>query len=234
MSGHSKWATTKRSKAVVDAKRSANFTKLANLISVAARSGGDVNMNFKLRVAVDKARAASMPKENIERAIKRGTGELEDQKFEQMIYEGFGPDNIAIVMEIITDNKNRTASDVKHLLAKTGGSLTGPNTVMWMFDQKGVITTKNAITEDQQLELIDAGAEEFDVNEDQSTVICPPESFETVKNKLDNLNCPIDEASIEFLPKETVEIKDEQRWQNFLDALENNDDISNYYTNANA
>ena len=233
MSGHSKWATTKRSKAVVDAKRSANFTKLANLISVAARSGGDVNMNFKLRVAVDKARAASMPKENIERAIKRGTGELEGQRFEQMIYEGFGPENVAIIMEIITDNKNRTASDVKHLLAKTGGSLTGPNTVMWMFDQKGIVTTSVAINDDQELELIDAGAEDFDISENETSIICPPDCFENVKSKLDTLKCPITEANIEFIPKETITVKDEQHWDNFLEALENNDDISNYYTNAN-
>lgn len=233
MSGHSKWATTKRQKAVVDAKRSSNFTKLANLISVAARSGGDVNMNFKLRVAVDKARSVSMPKENIERAIKRGTGELEGQKFEQMIYEGFGPEKVAIIMEIITDNKNRTASDVKHLLAKAGGDLSGPNSVMWMFDQKGVISINELLNDDQQLELIDVGAEDFDIDSDHSTILCPPEKFEAVKNKLDNSGFVIKEANIEFLPKETVTIQDGQRWENFLEALENNNDISNYYTNAN-
>ena len=233
MSGHSKWATTKRQKAVVDAKRSSNFTKLANLISVAARSGGDINMNFKLRVAVDKARAASMPKENIERAIKRGTGELEGQKFEQMIYEGFGPEKIAIIMEIITDNKNRTASDVKHLLAKAGGELSGPNSVMWMFDQKGVISINESLNDDQQLDLIDTGAEDFAITNEQSTILCPPEKFEAVKNKLDSSGFNIKEANIEFLPKETVTIQDTDRWDNFLEALENNNDISNYYTNAN-
>lgn len=234
MSGHSKWATTKRQKAVVDAKRSANFTKLANLISITAKDGGDPDKNFRLRVAIDKARANSMPKENIERAIKRGTGELEGQHFEQMIYEGFGPDKVAVVMEIITDNKNRTASDVKHLLTKAGGSLSGPNSVMWMFDQKGVIDVKNSLNDDQQLELIDVGADEFDINDQQSTVVCPPEYFEAVKNKLDQLGCQIGEASIEFLPKETVQIKNQEQWEKFIDNLENCDDISNYYTNADS
>lgn len=233
MSGHSKWATTKRQKAVVDAKRSSNFTKLANLISVAARSGGDINMNFRLRVAVDKARSVSMPKENIERAIKRGTGELEGQRFEQMIYEGFGPEKSAIIMEIITDNKNRTASDVKHLLAKAGGELSGPNSVMWMFEQKGVISINQSLNDDQQLDLIDVGAEDFDIASDQTTILCPPEKFEALKNKLEADKFTISEAGIEFLPKETQEIKDTQRWENFLDALENNNDIANYYTNAN-
>ncbi len=232
MSGHSKWATTKRQKAVVDAKRSANFTKLANLITVAARDGGDPDKNFRLRVAVDKARANSMPKENIERAIKRGTGEIEGQHFEQMIYEGFGPDKVAVIMEIITDNKNRTASDVKHLFTKAGGALSGPNSVMWMFDQKGVINIKDVLNDDQQLELIDVGADEFEIQSDESTVICPPDNFENVKNKLEQLGCKINEASIEFLAKETVTVKDQDQWNKFIDNLEDNDDISNYYTNA--
>jgi YebC/PmpR family DNA-binding regulatory protein len=233
MSGHSKWATTKRQKAVVDAKRSANFTKLANLITVAARAGGDVNKNFKLRMAVDKARANSLPKDNIDRAIKRGTGELAGQNFEQMIYEGFGPEKTAVIMDIITDNKNRAAADIKHLLTKFGGSLSGPNSVMWMFEQKGVLVIERSLTDELQLELIDAGADEFEITDKQTTIFCPPDNFEKIKEKLEQKNEKLLSAAIEFLPKETIIIKDEKKWDDFVGLLEKCDDISNYYTNAN-
>lgn len=233
MSGHSKWATTKRQKAVVDAKRSANFTKIANLVSIAARKGGDPAMNFSLRIAVDKAKEVNMPKENIERAIKRGTGEIAGGQLEESIYEGYGPDKIAFIMEIITDNKNRASSEIRHLLSKAGGSLGGPGSVMWQFDQKGIIDLQvKELTDDQQLSLIDAGADDFDSEDDHTIVLTHSDKLELVKKACEALGFKINSAGLEYVPKEYVKPTDLEALQNFFNQLEDNNDISNYYHNA--
>lgn len=232
MSGHSKWATTKRKKATIDAKRSANFTKLANIISVAARSGGDPATNFKLRMAIDKARSFSLPKENVERAIKKGTGELSGSQIEELVYEGFGPEGIAFVIEVVTDNKNRASSEIKHLMTKYGGSLGGPGSTMWMFEQKGVITLdKKELGDEEQLELIDAGAEDIKTNEGV-TVYTSVENFETVKKKIESLRLPILESDLEYVAKDLIKPAKEEGLINLFESLDECDDVSNFYSNA--
>jgi len=233
MSGHSKWATTKRKKEAVDAKRSSLFTKLANVISIAARDGGDPTMNFKLRIAIDKAKTMSMPKDNIERAIKRGAGELGGNQIEEIVYEGFGPDGIALVIEVVTDNRNRTSSEVKHILSKHGGNLGGPGTTMWMFEKKGVITLdKESLTEAEELSLIDLGIE--DINQDGGiTIYCPLDQFEEIKTKIENLNLPIMESGLEYVAKDQVAPPDEEKLIKLFEALDENDDVANFYSNAN-
>lgn len=233
MSGHSKWATTKRRKESVDAKRSANFTKLANIISVAARGGADPEKNFKLRMAIDKAKEFRLPKENIDRAIAKGAGLGGGAALEEIIYEGFAADGIALVIEAVTDNKNRAVSEIKHILNKYGGNLGGPGATMWMFNQKGVITLdKETITDEEELNLIDAGAD--DIKTDGGvTVYSSVENFETLKKKIEAMNLPILEAGLEYVAKELVKPNNEETLIKLLDDLEACDDISNYYSNAN-
>jgi len=232
MSGHSKWATTKRKKESVDAKRSANFTKLANIISIAARAGGDPETNFKLRMAIDKAKEYSLPKDNIERAIKRGTGELVGTQIEEITYEGFGPEGIAFIIEVITDNKNRAAAEVKHLLAKYGGSLAGPGSVMWQFERKGVIILdKPKLSDEEELALIDAGVE--DIETDDSVILYTNvENFNKVKETVEKLGIKTLEASLEYVAKEKVKPKNEETVTKLYDDLEACDDVSNFYSNA--
>lgn len=232
MSGHSKWATTKRRKGAVDAKRSANFTKLANVISVAARGGGDPETNFQLRMAIDKAREYSLPKENIERAISRGTGELAGTQIEELTYEGFGPEGIALIVEAVTDNKNRAVSEIKHLLSRYGGSLASPGSVKWQFNYQGVIALDaKELTDEQELALIDAGTE--DINTDDGiTLYVKVEDFEKVKERAKSLNLPILEASLEYVSKELVKPKNEESLLKLFEELEACDDVNNFYSNA--
>jgi YebC/PmpR family DNA-binding regulatory protein len=232
MSGHSKWATTKRKKESVDAKRSANFTKLANVISIAARAGGDPETNFKLRMAIDKAKEYSLPKENIERAIKRGTGELLGSQIEEITYEGFGPEGIAFIIEVITDNKNRASAEVKHLLTKYGGSLGGPGNVMWQFERKGVIILKQpSLTENEELALIDAGIADID-SADGITIYTKLEDFQKIKEKVESLKLPILEANLEYVAKEKIKPKNEETVTKLYEDLDACDDVSNFYSNA--
>ncbi|MBU1130901.1 YebC/PmpR family DNA-binding transcriptional regulator [Patescibacteria group bacterium] len=232
MSGHSKWSKIKRKKGAADSKRSSLFTKLANAISIAAREGSDPNANFKLRMAIDQAKSFSLPKENIERAIKKGAGELAGSQIEEITFEGFGPEGIAFVIEVITDNRNRAVADVKHLLAKYGGSLGGPGSVMWMFEHKGVIALdKQHLTEAEELELIDAGVEDIDV-EDGLTLYTSIGNFKTVKEKVEALNLPILEAGPEFVAKEKVKPTNENSLLKLYEDLDDSDDINNFYTNA--
>lgn len=236
MSGHSKWATTKRAKAVTDAKRSAVFTKVANLITIAARDkGGDPNINFALRIAVDKARAANMPKENIERAIKRGTGELGGDVIEELIYEGFGPANSQFIIKCLTDSKNRTASNIRHIFSKAGGSM---GTVNWNFEQKGVIRIAkenlgaNNI-DDLELELIDVGADDILKEEEGVTVYTKINDLQEVKKFFDDKNIIAESAQIEYVAKEEQDIPEEDRKkvEDFIEALEDNEDVNDYYHN---
>lgn len=240
MSGHSKWATTKRQKAIVDAKRGAVFTKLGNLISIAARKGGDPTTNFGLRMAIDKAKAANMPKENIERAVKRGTGELGGAVIEELTYEGFGPAKSQFIVKSLTDNKNRSASTIRHLFTKYGGSF---GAVTWNFEQKGVIRIinyelkiKNYENNDEfELQLIDAGAEDIQKEEEGITVITKPDEMQKVKQYLENKQIATESADIEYVAKEELNLSDEEKEQvqKFIDELEDNEDVSDYYTNAN-
>jgi len=232
MSGHSKWATTKRQKAVVDAKRSSIFTKLSNLISIAARKGGDPDTNFSLRMAVDKARSFSMPKDNIERAIKRGTGELGGAAIEELTYEGIGPAKSQFIIKSVTDNKNRSAAEVRHLFSKYGGSL---GAVAWNFDKKGVIMISDLglKIEDLELELIDAGADDIKIEEEGVTIFTKMEDLQKVKQFLDAKNIASESADIEYVAKEEICAIGEERetLEKFIEELDNNEDISDYYHN---
>ena len=235
MSGHSKWATTKRAKAIVDSKRSAVFTKFANVISIAARKGGDPAANFQLRMAIDKARAVNMPKDNIERAIKRGTGEAGGAAIEELIYEAIGPAQSQFIVKCLSDNKNRTAAVVRHLFDKYGGSL---GAVMWNFEIKGVIAVsieQLAISklDELELELIDLGIEDF-IKEDEGIIIyTQPGDLQKVKQFLESKNIATESADIEYVAKEKKELSDEDRtkFDNFIEAIEDNDEVTEYYTN---
>jgi len=234
MSGHSKWAQIHRQKGVADTKRGAVFTKLGNAITAAAKSGGgDPDANFKLRLAIDQAKASNLPKDNIERAIKRGTGELGGGTIETVVYEGFGPAGIAIIIEGLTDNRNRTSSAIKHLLAKYGGSLGGPNSVSWLFVQKGVLRIKE-ITDELELDLIDAGALDVVREDDGATIYTMPNDLKKIKNFLELQKIIVDYAEVEQVAKEKKALNDEeaQNLQKLFGELDNDEDVSNYYTNA--
>ncbi len=238
MSGHSKWSTIKRAKAVTDSKRSAVFTKLAKIITVAAREkGGDINMNFSLKMAVDKAKQANMPKDNIEKAIKRGTGELEGGQIEELIYEGVGPVNSQFVVKILTDNKNRTAAEIRHIFTKRNGSL---GAVLWNFEQKGVIRVlqENLTTPDMdefELELIDAGADDILKEEEGITIYTEVSKLQNIKKFLEEKKIEIESAEIEYVAKDTLKITEEEesKIEKLTDALEENEDIVDFYTNLN-
>ncbi len=235
MSGHSKWATTKRQKEATDKKRAQIFTKLARSITVAAKlGGGDPETNFNLRLAITRAKAANMPKDNIERAIKRGLGKDKSSDFEEIIYEGFGPENIFIIFKVLTDNRNRAVAELKHLLNKSGGSLAAQGSVMWKFDKRGLIISdlKN-LTNQQEEELIESGALDFSLDEDGLEIITEPNELEKVKKFLEDKNFPIKSSEISYLPKERQPIKNLEAWKNFLDKLDDLEDINEYYTNAN-
>lgn len=237
MSGHSKWATTKRAKAVVDAKRSAVFTKVAKLITVAAREkGGNMETNFSLRVAVDKAKAVNMPKDNIERAIKRGTGEIEGAQIEELLYEAIGPVNSQFVLKILTDNRNRSASEIRHIFSKHGGSL---GAVIWNFQNMGVIRIiseelkKINNYEDFEMELIEAGADDILKEEEGVTIFTKVEDLQKAKTFLEQKNINTESADIEYIAKDTIEIsgEDQEKIDSLIDDIEGNEDISDYYTN---
>lgn len=235
MAGHSKWAQIKRQKAVADAKRGNLFTKLANAITVAAKQGGgDPDLNFKLRLAIERAKQANMPKDNIQRAIKRGTGEIGGGDLEEIVYEGFGPDNIGVMLEVVTNNKNRIVSELKHIFSKFGGNLASNGSVAWMFDKKGVIEVelKDPLSEETELDLIEAGAEDWEIDDGTMIVYTKPAELQSVSQNLNKLGLNIKSAELAYLPKETKTPTDKEKWQKFINALEENDDISNIYTNA--
>ncbi len=235
MSGHSKWATTKRAKEAVDKKRGKIFTKLTNEIIIAAREGGDPTMNFKLRVAMDRARAANVPKENIERAIKRGTGEDGGAVVEELIYEGFGPAGAAVIIKSLTDNKNRSASEIKHVFTKHGGSVAGSGAVMWMFLKRGAIRIPKQPLADIELQLIEAGAEDIREEEENIVIYTKVEDLQKTKTALEKSGFTISDTDIEFAPKESKKITDEsekEKLENFFNDLDDLDDVSDFYTNV--
>ncbi len=239
MSGHSKWATTKRQKAVTDAKRANLFTKLGRAISVTAREkGGDPLANFTLRLAIERARAANMPKENIERAIKRGTGEIKGAIIEELLYEGFGPGGTTLIIKCLSDNKNRTASDIKHALNEHGGSLAGKNAVMWQYELKGVIRIINEKLsgqnpDDLELRIIDLGAQEIIRENDSWLIYTRLEDLQKVSKGLENIALTPDYAEIEYVSKEKVTLNEETQEKNerLFEALDEMEDVDNYYTN---
>jgi len=235
MSGHSKWASIKSHKSVTDARKGAVFTKLGNVITMAAREkGGDPGANFSLRLAIDKAKDANMPRENIERAIKRGTGELAGAAIVELLYEGIGPANSQFIIRCLTDNKNRTAAGIRHLFAKYGGSL---GSVMWNFEKKGIIRILNdqesAISDQDELELIDLGVQDIKREEEGVTIYSDIEALQKVKEYLENRNIAIEGAEIEFVAKDEKDAGGEEKdaIEKFIIELEENEDVANYYTN---
>ncbi|MBI5221828.1 MAG: YebC/PmpR family DNA-binding transcriptional regulator [Candidatus Magasanikbacteria bacterium] len=232
MSGHSKWAQIHRQKGAADTKRGALFTKLGNAITIAAKSGGgNPEANFKLRLAIDQAKAANMPKDNIERAIIRGTGEIAGGRIEEVEYEGFGPEGTAFIIECLTDNRNRTSSAIKHILTKYGGSLAGPNSVKWLFSQKAAIHV-GKISEELELELIDAGAQDISKDMEGSTIYAQPNDLKKIKDFLEGKNIAVEYAEIEWVPNTNKNVTDIKAFEKIYAELEENEDVNNYYSNA--
>lgn len=240
MSGHSKWSTIKRKKGAIDAARGKVFTKIIKEITVAARSGGgDIDGNPRLRLAVSSAKANNMPADNITRAIKKGTGELEGVNYEEITYEAYGPGGVALIIESLTDNRNRTVADLRHLISKNGGNLAESGAVSWNFERKGVIIVqKGSFTEDDLMNIIlDAGADDFKDEDEYFEVMTTLESFEPVRRAVEasGLNgIKIENASLQYVPKQTtkVEGKDAETTIKLISAVEDNDDVQNVYSNA--
>ena len=237
MSGHSKWSSIKHKKAATDAKRGKIFTKLIKEITIAARlGGGDLDANPRLRSAVQAAKSENMPKDNIERAIKKGTGELEGVNYEESIYEGYGPGGAAVLVESLTDNKNRTVADIRSIFGKNGGNLGENGCVAWMFDKKGYIAVESkSVDEDVLMEAaIDAGAE--DIKEDNSNfeIITAPGDFEAVKVAIDKASIVYIDAEITMLPQTTANLagKEAEQMVRLMEMLEDCDDVQKVYTNA--
>jgi len=238
MSGHSKWSSIKHKKGAADAKRGKIFTRLIKEITVATRMGGsgDPAANPRLRTAVQAAKAENMPKDNIDRAIKKGTGELEGVNYEESIYEGYGPGGAAVLIETLTDNKNRAVADVRFIFSKNGGNLGENGCVAWMFEKKGYINIeKNSADEDALMEIaIDAGAEDVMEDEISFEVTTAPEDFEAVKEAIDQAAIPCAEAEITMLPQSTTNLvgKEAEQMVKLMEALEDCEDVQKVYTNA--
>jgi len=237
VAGHSKWSTIKRKKAANDAKRGKLFTALIREITVAARDGGgDPNFNPRLRLAIDNARNANMPADNIERAIKRGTGELEGVSYEEVTYEGYGPGGVAIFIETLTDNANRTVAEIRHILSRNGGSLGTTGSVAWQFDRKGQIYIDGDRYDEEALLLaaLEAGAEDMQKEGDTYIISTDVASFHTVQDGLRNQGIRPDEAELAMVAKATVEVEGEEAEQllKLLDALDDADDVQKIYSNA--
>jgi len=237
MSGHSKWSTIKRKKAAIDSKRGKIFTKLIKEITVAAKTGGgDPDGNPRLRLAVDNAKSANMPLDNIERAIKKATGELEGAVYSELTYEGYGPGGIAMIVESLTDNKNRTVAEIRHIFSKNGGSLGESGSVAWMFDKKGVIVLPTqGKTEDDLMEIVlDAGAEDISSEEDYFEVTTPIEAFEPVRRALIDAGLEVENASLQWIAQNMVESSGEnaEKVMKLIESLEDIDDVQDVYSNA--
>lgn len=237
MSGHSKWATIKRKKAAIDAKRGKIFTKLIKEITIAARhGGGDPNGNPRLRLAVDNAKAQNMPQDNIDRAIKKATGELEGVTYHELTYEGYGSAGVAVLVEVATDNKNRTVAEVRHHFSKNGGSLGESGSVAWMFDRKGIVTLpRQGKTEEDIMEIIiEAGADDLQTEEDFFEISTTIDSFEAVRKALAEKDLEIENASLQWVAKNLIEVKgeDAEKVMRLIESLEDCDDVQNVYSNA--
>jgi len=236
MSGHSKWHSIKHKKGAVDAKRGKVFTKLIKEITVATRLGGkDPDLNPRLRLAIAGAKAENMPKDNIERAIKKGTGELEGTTYEEFTYEGYGPGGVAVLLDVLTDNKNRAVAEVRHIFERAGGNLGEAGCVAWMFEQKGLIAfKKDQVDENRIYELaLEAGADDIQEEDEEIEVITAISSFERVKASFDTGGLPYTLAELTMIPKSTVKLdgKYVQQMLTLMEALEDNDDVNHVYAN---
>lgn len=239
MSGHSKWHSIKRKKGVADQKRAAVFTKLAKGITVAAREGGgDPEMNFALRLAIEKAKQSNMPKDNIDRAIKRGTGEGSENTIVEAVYEGMGPGNVSFIVRALTDNTNRAVTNIKTIFTKNGGNF-GAST-LWQFDKKGVIRIENVALEgtnldELELELIDAGADDIDRSEEGMTIYSPVAELKKLTDLVREKGIALESSGIEYVPNTTVEVTDpalEEKLERFMEALDEDEDVDDYFTNV--
>ncbi|HRU06368.1 MAG TPA: YebC/PmpR family DNA-binding transcriptional regulator [Candidatus Brocadiia bacterium] len=236
MSGHSHWATIRRKKDVVDAKKGKIFSKLArSIMAIARQGGGDPASNIRLKALLDEARACRMPKENIDRAIKKGTGELEGATLEEIVYEAYGPGGAAIMMDILTDNRNRTASELRKIIETHGGTLAGSGAVSWLFNKKGLIAVlQSAAPEDKLFELVvEAGAEDMEKVGETYQITCQPADFEAVRQAIEKASIPIESAQITKLPSTTVQLDEDNgaKILKLMDALDDHDDIQNVYSN---
>ena len=235
MSGHSKWATIKHKKAALDAKRGKTFTRIIKEIMIAARGGGDPDANPRLRTAVLAAKAVSMPADNIKRAIMRGSGELEGGQIDELTYEGYGPGGAAIVVEVATDNKNRTVSEVRHIFSKYGGDMGSPGSVAWMFERKGqILIEQDKAKEDDLMALVlDAGAEDLRNDGENWEVVTAPENLHSVQEAITKAGVPTVSAQVAFLPKNTVLVEGSNvgKLLKLTEALEDHDDVQNVFSN---
>ncbi|MDM8555301.1 YebC/PmpR family DNA-binding transcriptional regulator [Desulfococcaceae bacterium HSG7] len=237
MSGHSKWSTIKHKKGAADAKRGKIFTKLIKEITVAARmGGGDLDSNPRLRTAVQAAKSENMPKDNIERGIKKGTGELEGVNYEEATFEGYGPGGAAVLVESLSDNRNRTVADIRHIFAKCGGNLGENGCVSYLFDQKGyIVVEKSAVDEDTLMEItLDAGAEDMREDGDNFEIITAPADFEAVKTAVDNASIACIASEVTMLPNTNTDLqgKEADQMVRLMDMLDDCDDVQKVYTNA--
>lgn len=237
MAGHSHWAGIKHKKAAIDAKRGKAWSKIARMIIVAAKQGGgDPTANLSLRYAIDKAKAANMPKDTIEKAVKKGTGDLEGTNYEEVLYEGYGSNGIAIMVEALTDNRNRTGPEIKRIFEKHGGSLGTSGCVNWMFTKKGLITVNSASADEEQLLdiALNAGADDMQSAGDFFEITCEPAAYEELKKTLEENEIPIDVAEISMVPQSTIDVSDEQTAKkiiSLMEAFEDHDDVQNTYAN---
>ncbi len=235
MSGHSKWATIKHKKAAIDAKRGKAFTKIIKEITVAARmSGGDPDTNPRLRLALSNAKSVNMPSDNIKRAIMKGTGELPGQVIEEIVYEGYGPGGAALYIEVMTDNKNRTVAEIRHILSRHNGNLGSVNSVSWKFERKGVILIDAKQTDEESLLalILDAGGDDLSLEGSQYQVTCDPNDLENVRKAITDTGIAIESAEITMLPKTTVKLdgKDAEQILKMMERLEEHEDVQNVYS----
>jgi len=237
VAGHSKWHNIRAKKSKMDAKKGKLFTKLAREIQVAARNGGpNPDTNVRLRIAIDKALAANMPKENIERAIKKGTGELGGENIEEVTYEGYGPGGVAILIEAMTDNRNRTAGEIRHIFSKYGGSMAEAGAVAWIFERKGVIDILPEGIEDIEefmLEIIDLGAEDVKEEDEIIEVITDPKDYASILEKVKSMNLKVEQSELTFVPKNYVSVsgEDAEKLMKLIQILEDHDDVQNVHAN---
>lgn len=238
MAGHSKWANIKRRKAAVDEKRGAIFSKLAREIVAATRQGGpNPDANFRLKTAIARARQFNLPQENIQRAIARGSGEGDDAQYDELIYEGYGPGGAAVLLEIMTDNRNRTAAEIRHLFSRHGGNLGETGCVAWMFERRGVVTIEKStgVSEDDiMMAVLEAGADDIRDEDEAWLVVCEPDQLEAVKNALDAAGIESADAEVTRLPQNETELigEDAEKMMKLLDALDDHADVQQVYTSA--
>lgn len=236
MSGHSKWASIKHKKAATDVKRGKIFSKIAKEITISAKGGGgDLDANPRLRLAVNKAKSVNMPTDNIDRAIKKGTGELPGVSYEEISYEGYGPKGVAFIVEALTDNKNRAAAEIRNIFSKKGGNMAGPGSVSWMFTKKGFIMVKDSLADEDKVFTIalDSGAEDIKTESPLYEITTSVAAFEKVKNSLEEASIPVESAEITMIPSSSIRVEGDDAKQvlALIDLLEDYDDVQNVYAN---